>query len=73
MPKIVIGLNQERHSEPSIEVDINDILWLSGKTYQPGCKVTLKRGVILNSTDDTISIRTKIDNAKKADNEPCRG
>lgn len=73
MPKITIELNQEKHSEPSIEVDANDILWLSGKVYDPGCKVTLKRGVVLYSADDSLSIHAKINNAIKADNEPCRG
>lgn len=71
--KIVINLNQEVHSEASTEVLVDDILWISGKTNQPGCNVTLKQRRILKSTDEPIDIRAAIDKAKAEDTEPRRG
>lgn len=73
MPKITIALNPKFHDKAEEEVEVNDILWMSGKSYIEGCNVTLRDRRILKSTNSTSTIRLAIDLAKLEDNEPCRG
>ena len=73
MPKITIALNPKFHDKPSEDVELNDILWMSGKSHIEGCNVTLRDRRILKSTNSTSTLRLAIDLAKLEDNEPCRG
>uniref|UniRef100_A0AAU8L0X5 Uncharacterized protein n=1 Tax=Pantoea phage Survivor TaxID=3232176 RepID=A0AAU8L0X5_9CAUD len=73
MPKITINLNGSVHKQPSVEIDVKDIVWISGKTNRPGCTVTLTLGRVLKSTDDSTELRKAMDAAKAADDTPQRG
>lgn len=73
MAKITIELNPDVHPVSSIEIDSNDILWMSGKAYLPGCSVTTRNRGVLKASEDVNSIRAKIDKAINDDNEPRQG
>lgn len=73
MSKIIINLNSQFHDKPSEEVKVDDILWMSGKSYVEGCSVALRDRRVLRSTDNTTDIKAAIDLAKREDNEPRRG
>jgi hypothetical protein len=72
-PSITINLNTDVHSVDVAEFQIEDILWISGKTNCPGCTVVLKTGTTLKSTDDSVELRKAIDIAKATDSTPQRG
>lgn len=71
--KITINLNQKEHDESQAEIQIDDILWVSGHIRRPGCTVVLRQGKTFRSTDSSIDIRKAIDRAKVEDNIPFRG
>lgn len=73
MPKITIALDPKFHDKPEEEVELNDILWMSGKSYIEGCSVTLRDRRVLKSTNSTSTLRLAIDLAKHEDNEPRQG
>lgn len=72
-PSITINLNTDVHSVDVAEVQIEDILWISGKTNCPGCTVVLKAGTTLKSTNDSVELRKVIDAAVAGDDSPQRG
>ena len=72
-PSILINLNTNVHSVNVAEFQVEDILWISGKTNAPGCTVVLKTGTTLKSTDDSGALRKAIDAAIADDSSPRRG
>lgn len=71
--EIVIDLNANFHGKSSRSVKVDDVLWVNGHSSHSGCRVTLRTGEVLKSTNDTITIRQRIDEAKTNNTDPQRG
>lgn len=63
MAKVTIKLKPEFHAACSIEIDVKDILWISGKAHIPGCNVSLTKGGVLRSSEEPTVIRNNINAA----------
>lgn len=71
--EIVIDLDISVHDEASKTVKVEDICWMTGHTSRPGCCVVMKNGVRYKSTNDSITLRNRIEEAKANDTESRRG
>ncbi|AEV89658.1 hypothetical protein OBP_221 [Pseudomonas phage OBP] len=71
--EITIDLDVDRHGVSSKIVKVEDIAWMSGHARRPGCYVTMKDGSRYKSTNDSIALRQRLDQAKANDTKPQRG
>lgn len=71
--KITVNLNQKEHDESQAEIQVDDVLWISGNIRRPGCTIVLRQGTTLRSTDNSVDIHKAIDKAIAKNNSVCGG